>query len=372
MPFAAILGVLVALFAGFSLTGILADAVSGLLPAGFIVALASLKVLISLDVLIPISLFIAVVMAFGRLQAESEVTVMLALGISPLRLLRPILVLALGLAAVVACLSLLIRPWAYTESHALSQRASVMLNVNAMQAGTFYASNDGAQVVFLGARAGRHSGANGVFIARDQGGRVEVIYAQNAEPAVAGAQCQRVVHLAKANVYRFDLADPANDQVLAANGMNVDPDGALPAPPGYSPVAASSRHLAGSKRPADIAELQWRYSTGISTLLLALLGFALSRGKPRQNRFAKFGPAIFAYSVYYLFCTLARIWVQHGQVGRIPGLWWAPAGLALILAAAWHVGSLRRVLRPLAAFAAPIPGGPAGLIQLPAESQDAA
>ena len=65
-PFAAILGILVALFAGYSLAGILSDAVNGLLPIGTIAKLAALKVLISLEVLIPISLYIAVVhSAFG-------------------------------------------------------------------------------------------------------------------------------------------------------------------------------------------------------------------------------------------------------------------------------------------------------------------
>ena len=227
-----------------------------------------------------------------------------------------------------------------------------MLNVNAMQAGTFYASNDGGQVIFLADKEG-HTAAQGVFVARNIGGHVEVIYAQNAQPAVPDAAGKRVVHLDDANIYRFDLTDPANDQVVAAGGMNVDPDGALPAPPGYSPVAASSRQLGASRKAADIAELQWRFSTGISTLLLALLGFTISRGKPRQGRFARFGPAIFAYSVYYLFCTLARTWVQHGQVGRFPGLWWAPAALAIVLVISWFMPDLRRRLAPLASFIPP-------------------
>ena len=174
--------------------------------------------------------------------------------------------------------------------------------------------------------------AQGVFVARDNNGHVQVITARQAQPAVMGSSGQRVVHLGDATIYHFDLSNAANDKVVQAAGMNVNPDAAIPVMPGYSPVAASSRHLAASRAPADIAELQWRFSTGVSTLLLALLGFALSRGKPRQSRFAKFGPAILAYFVYYLLCTMARSWVQHGQVGRFPGLWWAPAGLALVLA----------------------------------------
>lgn len=344
-PFAAILGILALLFMGYSLAGILSDAVNGLLPMGVIAALTALKLLIALEVLTPISLFIAVVAAFGRLQADSEITAMLALGIGPRQLLRPVLALALGLAVCVSCLSLFARPWAYATSHDISRHATAMLNVNAMEAGNFYASPDGARVIFLGSRAGPHAQAGHVFVAQRDGSRLEVISAERANPAVAGADGRRSVHLSNARIYDFDKNNPANDQSLEAAGMNVSPDGALPGAAGYSPVAASTAHLFASTSPADIAERQWRLSTGLSTLLLALLGAILSRGRPRQGRYAKFGPAILAYSAYYLLCTTARTWVQHGQVGRFPGLWWAPAALALAMALIWFAPAMARRLR---------------------------
>ncbi len=337
-PFAAVLSVLVALFAGYSLSAILADAVSGLLPMGVIAALAGLKLLIALEVIAPISLFIGVIVAFGRLQEEGELTIMTALGISPMRLARPIMALALALAVSVAALSILARPWAYATSHSITERASNMLNLNAMEAGTFYASHDGRQVIFLGARAGSHGAAEDVFISRRKDdGQVEVIYARGAQPVVRTAVGRRTAYLSNAHMYELDPRDPGHDRLVEAAGVSVNPDGAPPGAPRYSPVAASTQHLAASTLPADIAELQWRLSTGLSTFLLALLGMSLSWGRSSHNRYAKFGPAILAYSAYYLVCTVARTWVEHGRVGRFPGLWWAPAGLAVILLAIWIV-----------------------------------
>ena len=337
-PFAAILGVLVALFAGYSLSEILADAVSGLLPIGVIAALAGLKLLIALEVLTPISFFVAVVAAFGRLQEDGELTIMLALGMSPVRVARPIIMLALTLAISVSCLSLFARPWAYAQSHAITQRASNMLNLNAMEAGTFYSSRDGGQVIFLASRPDPHGPAQGVFVAhRKDNGQVEVIYAGSALPAVTGTGGQRRVYLGNAHIYDLDPQNPANDRVVEASGVSINPDGPPPGVAGYSPVAARTQHLAASRRPPDIAEMQWRLSTGPSTLLLALLGMSLSWGRPRQSRYSKFGPAILAYSAYYLLCSVARTWVEHGEVGPFPGLWWAPAGLALTLLAIWTI-----------------------------------
>ncbi|MDE2239431.1 MAG: LPS export ABC transporter permease LptF [Rhodospirillales bacterium] len=372
-PFAAVLGILVLLFAGYSLANILSDAVNGLLPVGAIAALAGLKLLISLEVLIPISLFIAVVAAFGRLQADGEINAMLALGMGPRQLLRPALALALALAVCVTCLSVFARPWAYTASHRITRHAAAMLNVNAMEAGTFYASQDGAQVVFLGSRAGPHTGAQNVFIAKRDGAQLQVITANYASPAVPGPDGQRSVHLSGAHVYQFDHGHPAQDQSLSAAGLNLDPDGKVAATGGYSPVAASTVHLLAAKDPADIAERQWRFSTGLSTILLALLGAILSRGRPRQSRYAQFGPAILAYSGYYLLCTSARTWVQHGMLGSLPGLWLAPAILVIAMGLIWYAPAIRRALRTAAPAAQhPLPISAPPLNWQPAGSHDAA
>src|SRR5262249_56264241 len=82
---------------------------------------------------------------------------------------------------------------------------------------------------------------------------------------------------------------------------------------------------------ADTAELQWRLSTSWSTLLLGMLGVPLSRARPRQHKNAKVGIAILIYAGYYLFYESARTWVQNGVIPPFPGIWIAPALLALTL-----------------------------------------
>lgn len=355
-PFVAVLTVLVLLFAGYSLAEILSNAVSGLLPIGAVAVLTGLKALISLEVLIPISLFIAVVVGFGRMQADSEITAMLSLGIGPRQFLRPVMGLACGLALCVAGLSLFARPWAYGLAHEISWRAAGTLNVNAMEAGTFYASQDGSQVIFLGRRAGPGTPAHKVFVARRQGEQTEIISAARANPVTKGPDGQRSVELLDVHMYRFDKNHPLQDQSLQAMRLTVDPDSPMTNAPSYSAVSASTAHLIKSDQPYNVAERQWRFSTGISTLLLAILGAVISRSQPRQSRYARFGPAILAYSLYYLACTAARTWVAHGNVGTFPGLWWAPALLVLTILCIWYGPGWHGRLR---AFAKAPPSQPA-------------
>lgn len=337
--------ILALLFAGYSLAGILSNAVSGLLPMGAVAALTGLKVIIALEVLTPISLFIAVVVGFGRMQADSEITAMLSLGIGPKQFLTPVIGLACAMAIGVASLSLFARPWAYRTAHDISLRAASTLNVNAMEAGTFYASKDGNQVVFLGQRAGPRAPANRVFVAQRLGDQTMVISAAKATPIAIRANGQHNVQLENVRIYRFDKSQPTQNQTLQAMQLTVDLTNSTIGPSVYSAVAASTAHLIGSSLPADVAERQWRFSTGISTLLLALLGAILSRSRPRQSRYARFGPAILAYSVYYLLCTTARTWVEHGDVGTFPGLWWVPTLLALSIVCIWYGPAWMRRLR---------------------------
>ncbi|MDR3506062.1 MAG: LPS export ABC transporter permease LptF [Acidocella sp.] len=333
-PFAVILGILCVLFTGYSVASLLSDAVSGLLPTLTIMELTGLKLLIALDVLIPISLYFAVLLSFGRLYGDSEFTAMWALGVQPTQIARIVLSLAGIVALAVAAFSLEVRPWAYRTSHSVTWHGATSLDVNAMQAGTFYASEDGQRVIFLTHRAGPGTPAQDVFVRRQLADHTEVIFAKLASSLQQkAASGQHEVYLTDAHVYEIYPPETAqNDQILNAQGLIIDPESAPGAAPGYNPITAGSLDLVHSTSPRDIAELEWRLSTPISTLLLALLAVPLSYSRVRQGKYAKFGQAILIYAGYYLLCTTARTWVEHGTIGTLPGIWWAPALLTLVLA----------------------------------------
>jgi lipopolysaccharide export system permease protein len=348
-PFAVILCILCALFGGYGISSSLADPANGLLPATVIFELAGLKLLISQDVLIPVALYFAVLLCFSRLHADHEITAMEALGARPLQVARAVIGMALVTSLAVGLMAMLARPWAYRTSHDITWLGATKVDVNAMQAGTFYASQDGSRVIFLN-RRGPHGGtAEDVFVRRRIGNQIEVIFAQSATPlAQRDATGQREVYLSGAHIYEIDPINQQNDQLLSADGMKLDPADDPGSAPGYSPVAASNRHLAASTAPRDVAEWQWRLSTPVSTMLLALMGIPLSRTQARQGRYARFGPAILIYVGYNLFCTTARTWVEHGQISPLPGIWWGPLLLALLLAAAMNETGIRRRLAGLA------------------------
>jgi lipopolysaccharide export system permease protein len=341
VPLVVILSILAILFASYSAADFLSDAVNGLLPMNMIVKLIGLRVLIALEVLIPVSLYIAVVLSFGKLYGDSEFTAMFALRVSPARVMGAVLVLSACLAMAVAGLSLIARPWAYQKSHELSKRAEVMLDINAMGAGTFYVGQQGSRVIFFGRRDGPGSPAQDVFVRVEHSDHTEIMHAKLAYALPqAGSDGETKVLLRDVHIYKIGRDGGPADQALTGGELVLSVDGRSAEPPAYSSLAASSLWLAASRSLDDVAELQWRLSTSVSTLLLGMLGVPLSRAKPRQGKPTKFGTVLVIYSCYYLLCASVRTWVQHGQVPEFPGIWWAPGLLGLVLLVAMYAPRL--------------------------------
>lgn len=330
-PLLAVLSVLVVIFASYSAAEYLSDAVNGLLPNSAIAKLIALRTLIALEVLIPISLYISVIVSLGRLYSESEMAALYALGIGPGRVFGAVLTLSAVLAAGVACLSLYARPWAYEASHQIVARADADVNINDMEAGTFYESPKGNRVIYIGRREGPEKPMGDVFVQFERDHRTQIIHARQAYQVPGSKGAGRTITFIDAHVYGISRTADDHDRITHVKEMVLHLKPPQVTPPPYAPVAASSAVLSASHAPGDVSEFQWRLSTPLTTLLLGMLGVPLSRVKPRQGKYAKMGIAILVYSGYYLLGTSARTWVQKGVIGAFPGIWWVPALLAVIL-----------------------------------------
>jgi lipopolysaccharide export system permease protein len=332
-PLAILLTVLAVLFTSYGAAAFLSDAVNGLLPTDLIVQVIGLRTLIALEMLIPISLFLSVILGLGRMYADSEITALLALGVTRARIMGVVLGLSVCTALVVAGLSLVVRPWAYSRAHELANRASASLDTNAMKAGSFYTGSDGHRTIFFEQRTGLSAPAGGVFVQlKLREGGTRIIYASSAQQLSHSGGIDRLkLHLTDAHVYDIGQNGGGSDLVLNVKDLVVQLADVQIEAPEYSAVAASTPQLKGSNSAADTAELQWRLSTSWCALLLGMLGVPLSRVRPRQHKNAKVGIAILVYAGYYLFYESVRTWVQNGVIPTFPGIWIAPALLALIL-----------------------------------------
>jgi lipopolysaccharide export system permease protein len=335
-PFVVICTALVIIFITFSLSRLLIDADAGLLQAGEVARLTLFKSIISLDVLLPLSLFLAVMTGLGRLYTDSEIYAMRASGISEARLLRPLMRLALVLAIVVGLLSTLARPWAYTQAYELKAAAEASAETGRVKSARFYDFEDGSRTVFIEKIAENGSDLNGVFVRTRKGNDLQVITASKGVFEYLSKPMFHRLQLLDARVLRktqdgSDLSGQFGDLTLwlPAN---------TPEPPGYKVKSASTSSLRLSTEAGDSAEFQWRLSTPISALLLALAAIPLSRSRPRQGRYAKMLLALLIYAVYFNLLDVSRSWVEQGSSTYI---WWVPGLLTLVVAALYLPAALK-------------------------------
>jgi lipopolysaccharide export system permease protein len=324
---------LVGIFGCYIATRYLEDSVQGQLPGSTVILLVLLRIAIALEVLLPTTLYLSVMIAFGRLYRDSEMTGMFASGLRMARVLRPVVFTAITAGLIVACFSLYIRPWAWDQFYALKAQAQVSFDMTRMKDGTFYEIEDGKTVIFAENVDNHTQQARHVFMQINRPGKMQIIYSQAANQYPQDATLEPLLVLQTGHLYEFTETEKACD--ILQFGTLAMPLAAKDKMSSEQKVkAVSTEQLLHSRNLEDIAELQWRLIAPFSTLLLALLGVPLSRSSPRQGKYAKVPLGILVFAVYYNLSAMTKKWVGQGIVDSIPGIWWIQlllAGLLLVL-----------------------------------------
>ena len=321
LPFTVILLILVGLFASFSSARLLAGAVTETLGIAALLKLVFLKTLIALEVLIPIALYISVIAGLGRLNKDQELNVIRSIGVSGTRIVLTVLTVAIPVGIISGMLSSYVRPWAYAESYILDAQAEAELNTNRFQAGRFYGSERTGRIVYVRSKNDIDKQMHDVFHYIKKPDSSEIVIARQARQIQPTAQEQRPhIQLSDGVVYQL-TATASIDDVIQFKHMTyfIDSEFVL----NYRRKAAATRTLWESDQPRDIAELQWRISRPLATILLALIAVTFIRTTPRHDKTDRtYLIAALVFAAYYNLSGLAKTWVEQGVVGSIPGVWW--------------------------------------------------
>ncbi len=325
------LGLLVLIFIGFSAAQQLSLAAEGQLDMLTAFKLIGLNTIITLEILLPSALFFSVLAAIGRLYRDSEMNAFYAAGVSRARILEAVFKLALAIALITGFISVLGRPWAFRTSYALESQAEAQFDLKKMATGEFV-NIEGSDYTFIAEGVDLENGLHrGVFLQKDHNeqGRSEIIVAETASlPMLNPGQAMQAVFYNGHN-YLLDKRKK-QDITLKFGEMTVN----LPneeAQERYRRKAETTLNLALSEEPKDIAEYQWRITTPLATILLALIAVPLARSAPRESRFRNFSLALVVYVALFSMTSVLRTWIEQGKLGAMPGLWTAYVIEALLL-----------------------------------------
>jgi len=333
-PFLGVVLVLSAIFFTFSLARFLTDASAGMLQLSEVLRLAGLRWIIAQDVLLPIALYLGVILAWGRLQQDSEMTALRASGLSDWRLLKPLLGFTLLLALAVAVLSLWVRPWAWQEAYKIEAEAEASAEIDRIGSARFnaYAQD---RTVFI-EEILSDGELKGVFIRKRTPDMFELLSAPEGQfNAYVNEQSHELV-LHQARGFRETSEGPP---IYGRFGsMTLRFPAKTPEPVENKAKTQSSWELWRSGVSHDSAELQWRLSAPLTALLLLLAAVPLTRSGPRQGRYGRLLLGMGIYAVYFNFIGVARTWVEQEQMTQIA---WVHGALLLVIAALWWRGRYR-------------------------------
>ena len=315
---------------GYTAAVRLGDAASGLIDPGTVARLIGLSSIVALEILLPTALYLSIIATLSRLYRDSEMVAMRAAGIGESRVMRSLLTITVIVAVLTGAISVYGRPWAYRESYRLEAEARAEFDIRKIEPGQFIELQDNKYVLYA-RDVDQDSGKLGkVFLQTQHGKKTQVIYAQEAYlPPVTFGEA-RNFELFHGYAYTLDKQG-SHDITLKYRKMSIRLPAEEPTSD-YKRKAEPTRRRYRSSASKDIAELQWRLSTPLSTLLLALLAVPLSRSAPRQGRHNSFLIAILVYIGLFSLVSVAITKVEDGVIPPFPGIWWSFLPLVLLFA----------------------------------------
>jgi lipopolysaccharide export system permease protein len=331
-------------------------------PVWDVLKLFSFILPVFLEVTVPMALLLAVLVAFGRLSSDSEITALKTSGISLYQLVRPVAVFALLVYAVALPLSVYGRPWGNTQLrnmlHTLAMtRASVAIKEkvfvdefpglviyvdrieppgNTMRGVLISDNRDPTQrntvfakVGFLVPNAQRHA-----VTLRLLEGSVHSLY-------------QRDQSYHRTDFISYDINLDLSAMLAPPRAQNTDPD-EMPIRELRRVIAAKS--AAGTVPLSEEVELQRRFSIPSACLVFAAIAVPLGVRPSLAVRARGFALSLVVIFPYYILLSLGE---SLGKGGTLPP-WlalWLPNILISVCAVAVFVRAAQD--RPLVLGVAP-------------------
>lgn len=323
--------ILMAIFTILRFVRILGDATDGDIPASLVVGFLSLYTPVLASLVLPLSVYLGILLAHGRLYVDSEMAVMRACGVSEWYVTRVMLLLSTVLMVITALITLYLSPLAAEREQQLRDRARSEAGVSSMIPGRFQQTGNQNAIVFVHDIDSRNQ-LKRVFLSlqsdADANKQLRVVYAESGLVELAdngtkhlilqnGIQFEGEVdeldfRKVRFGSYKIQIADkPSVDEVLSV-------------------VATPTMALIDDNSMLAWAELQWRLAIPLSIPFLVLIAVPLSTVNPRQGRFGKLLPAILLYLGYFLLLMASRRVLEDGKIPPALGLWWVH-GIMLII-----------------------------------------
>lgn len=318
----AVFFILMSIFITLRFVRILGDATDGNVPADLVLGFITLYSPVLASLVLPLSLFLGIMLAHGRLYVDSEMTVLRACGVSQWYIVRVTLFVALLVAIVTGAVTLYLTPLALEKEYQLEEEAAAKSGLAAMIPGRFQETGEDNSIIFVHDIDTAEQRLVKVFVAQPSKNEndIHLIYSQSGRVQQTSTGAQQLV-LEKGVQYE-GTTTANNYQIVEFDEYAVTIEEADQQEERRKMVAIPTLDLLDIDTIEAKAELQWRLAIPLSLPFLVLIAVPLSAVDPRQGRFGKMLPALLLYLGYFLLLLASRRVMEDGKLPSFVGLWW--------------------------------------------------
>ena len=317
-------------------------------PAGTILRLMATLLPQALALTIPMSLLIGLLVGLGRLSADREVVVMMACGISPYRLLQPVLVFSVVCWGLTSWVMLKAMPDGNQRFRELTQEIVMNRAEGEVRPRVFFEDFPNL-VLYVHEVPLDGKGWLDVMAADTSRASTPIIYLAKRGRMVIDRQAQTIQMVLEDGArHTTKLDDPAAYEVLKFEStiLSLDPSSVFPRTGPQRGeremsvedlVARAAELRATGQSPHNpIMEIHKKFSVPVACFVFALLGVALGASHRKDGKLAAFVLGIAVIFAYYVIMFTAQsltkgFWMPAALAMWIPNIVLGAAGIALLV-----------------------------------------
>jgi lipopolysaccharide export system permease protein len=333
---------------GWRFSGYLDRAAAGVMTGEVLFALMAFRLPGFLEIIIPISFFLALMLTYGRLHVDHEMIVLQACGMSPTRIVFITLMISAIVMLLTSLVALWVKPIGERQVQVLLQEQKNLTEFDTLVPGRFQSLSSGRRVTYTEE-------------INDKGELTEIFINEYLDPAVPSARASATVI---ATSGRTEVDIEGRRFLVLNNGQRYE---GKPGDPGYQIIeykeygqlvekdssifldernsAIPSLDLFERSDPAGLSELHWRLSVVLMIPVIGLLAIPLSRVNPRQGRFTRLVPAMILCFLYVIALSAGKSGIEREDFPAEYGLWWIHGVFLLITFVIWHLEKITKIVR---------------------------
>jgi lipopolysaccharide export system permease protein len=338
-----ILSLLILVFASNKFVGFLADAAEGSLPADMVFLMLGYKMLATLPKILPVSILIAMLLAFSRMSSDRELVILAAAGISKVFQIKVVTRFALAFCMFVSAITLYFAPWAEQNIHKLKEKAKQESDISGIKPGQFKEFSQGDRVVYVQNPSPEKGSMEEVFLQVRQEGKLGVLTSDSARFKIDKKSGNKYVVFSDGRRY---VGEPGmlDYQITEYDKYAILTESAKASSIGGKMAALSTIEIMDSENKSYQAEFQWRVSLILSCLLLSILAILLMQSHTSERRYMPFVIGISIYLIYSNLLGIAQTLLKRDVIPGFIGLWWVHLLLIVVLLTLYYLPQIRYMI----------------------------